>query len=742
MDHIALPAASPVATIKVPLLSPLLPYTPSSPAGFRDYARSQGYRSEDRLDQSHSPRGLARLVQSWLYFGLLSEFLGQVISPDTLNGSSDAQSVQHEFVCSTALLSLLDREQEQLRGLGVTACDHALSRMKTTIDHAVEASIAYDRFVTSGSTEYGTIMLSVKLLLIVLMQFCNGLGPDVAFSYRDSRLFVLSPSSHRRSAAASFLLGCMDDAKICPQAAERICSSYNYLTAYYLLHLPRSRKVNHIGCSQSTCNAYTVDEETYRTTHTIDGCKCKHVPVDMDKLNSIITKGEVPLVQIKSVGRDDVKLVMKSGTPHDTYVAISHVWMDGLGNPRYNSLPRCQLMRLNKLTQSRLTEWSNWIWIDTLCVPIPTDPRNKEMRQKAIMGMASIYQDAAVVLVLDAEIEAKAKPTSGREFIAYILCSVWNSRCWTYQEAVLGKKLLYQTQDGRTRPHINDIDFPYQMFDQQRFTTGQSRLRWFLWRLADAPMQYLVAAVRFVYPLMPLSGLYQTSYRLACGPQAWRLLHEQLLPVTQPGRNVRMRLQSSMVALIWLGLALFLTAFSLPSSILLLVLYWTFLVTIALAYSSIWLYEGSQPMHAHLILKQEMRLQLATDLTAELRPTPVDSGIQSLAPDLAADLRYQRLTHAWNALVQRTATKSRDLPIILGGLTNFSASQLADLSAEQRLRAILTSHTKLPFTLLFKQGWVGPETCGSPDAWLSSIFNSLLPEDLGAPHVRLDSTLR
>lgn len=743
MDHIVLPAASPVAPIKVPLLSPLLPYTPSSPADFRNYGRAQGYRVEDRLDQSHSPRELARLVQSWLYFGLLSEILGQVVGPDTLSASSGAHSVQRDFVCSSGLLGLLDEKQKQLRGLGVAACHQALSRMKATIDHAVEASVAYDHFVVSGSDgQYRVVMLSVKLLLVVLMQFYNGLGPEVTFSYRDPRLFVLSSSSHRRSAAASFVLGCMEDAKICPQAAERICSSYNYLTAYYLLHLPRSRKVDHVGCSQLICKAYTVDEETYTTVHTTEGCECEHLTVDVEKLNSIIAKGDVPLVRIKIGGKDDVKLALKSGTPHDTYVAMSHVWMDGLGNPRSNSLPRCQLIRLNGLTQSRLTGWSNWIWIDTLCVPIPTDSRNKQMRQKAIMGMASIYQDAAVVLVLDAEIEENARPASGREFIAYILCSVWNSRCWTYQEAVLGKKLLYETQNGRKRPHVDDIDFFYQMVDQQRFTTGQSRLRWFLWRLADAPMQYLVAAVGFVYPLMPVSSLYQTSYRLACGPQAWRLLHKQLLPVTQPGKSIRMRLQKSMLALAWLCLALLLVAFSLPSSFLLLVIYWTFLLTITLLYSCIWLYEGLQPMPTHLLLKQEMRLQLATDLVAELRPTAVDSGLRSLAPELAADLRCQRLTHAWNALAQRTATKSRDLPIILGGLTNFPASQLAGLSAVERLRAILTSHAKLPLALLFKEGWVRAESCdfADSDAWLSSTFDSLRPEDSEAPCVHLDGT--
>lgn len=28
------------------------------------------------------------------------------------------------------------------------------------------------------------------------------------------------------------------------------------------------------------------------------------------------------------------------------YVAISHIWADGLGNPKENAMPRCQLMLL------------------------------------------------------------------------------------------------------------------------------------------------------------------------------------------------------------------------------------------------------------------------------------------------------------------------------------------------------------------------------------------------------------
>jgi hypothetical protein len=51
----------------------------------------------------------------------------------------------------------------------------------------------------------------------------------------------------------------------------------------------------------------------------------------------------------KSTAELSVKLVESTGDI--CYVAISHVWADGLGNPFGNALPRCQLIGLQNLAK-------------------------------------------------------------------------------------------------------------------------------------------------------------------------------------------------------------------------------------------------------------------------------------------------------------------------------------------------------------------------------------------------------
>lgn len=54
-----------------------------------------------------------------------------------------------------------------------------------------------------------------------------------------------------------------------------------------------------------------------------------------------------------------------------TFVAISHVWADGLGNPSANKLPQCQLSRLQGLVDNMVPAHQRPMpfWIDTLFIP-------------------------------------------------------------------------------------------------------------------------------------------------------------------------------------------------------------------------------------------------------------------------------------------------------------------------------------------------------------------------------------
>ena len=87
---------------------------------------------------------------------------------------------------------------------------------------------------------------------------------------------------------------------------------------------------------------------------------------------------------------------------------MSHVWSEGLGNPKSNSLPLCQLQYVQKrvndvyrgLTgRTDLASAENVpFWMDTLCIPVGNEHR--KARSLAITGMAVVYGQADVVLIL------------------------------------------------------------------------------------------------------------------------------------------------------------------------------------------------------------------------------------------------------------------------------------------------------------------------------------------------------
>ena len=116
------------------------------------------------------------------------------------------------------------------------------------------------------------------------------------------------------------------------------------------------------------------------------------------------------------------------------YVAISHVWSDGLGNPSRNALPMCQVMRLQKHVDALdvSTKKPTPFWIDTLCIP-----HQSEYRRKAIGQMHWIYDKAKMILVLDAslyEVPASYLGSRPEDLLTRILICPWGRRLWTFQE--------------------------------------------------------------------------------------------------------------------------------------------------------------------------------------------------------------------------------------------------------------------------------------------------------------------
>ena len=218
----------------------------------------------------------------------------------------------------------------------------------------------------------------------------------------------------------------------CPlEAAKCRVAGGGVDTPAYLLQLMRVKpgwnKITHTSCNNTECVANNVDESQYVTRHAQEDCTCSHLQANVEQLHTILRDGGVPLLMLTPGGEDELgnqnfKVDIVSKRVGKQYLAISHVWSDGLGNTEGNSLPECQLRLLYEearrvltggeyvpryeggpfatlhTSASRLAHFAGsqtvrrddsvLLWIDTLCIPHQPD-----VRSLAIQRIREVYED-------------------------------------------------------------------------------------------------------------------------------------------------------------------------------------------------------------------------------------------------------------------------------------------------------------------------------------------------------------
>ncbi len=257
-------------------------------------------------------------------------------------------------------------------------------------------------------------------------------------------------------------------------ARARSAPQHNYAVVGYLSQLSaHPLRSFHSRCSDDACVANNVNMKNYTTRHVDAHCQCPMVEVPMDKLRSTVKSGGVPLIAVREDGSEHMELEVAE-MREQPYIAFSHVWSDGLGNPNANALPQCQLRRLASYTQEialpttqtdglfscfAFTGWdvprltsitaTKWFWIDTFCIPA-TD---EDLKYKAINRMAAVYACARQVLVLDSSMERfAAAETDPCELFARITLMAWMNRSWTFQEGALATNCHIQLADKSLDP--------------------------------------------------------------------------------------------------------------------------------------------------------------------------------------------------------------------------------------------------------------------------------------------------
>jgi hypothetical protein len=205
----------------------------------------------------------------------------------------------------------------------------------------------------------------------------------------------------------------------------------------------------------------------YKPRHVDSTCSCPFHRFE-DTVDTPVTaiylQGGVPLIRVSGGSVELLNCSDDTDKAHP-FVAISHVRSQGLGNWCENSLPLCQLARLQDLSNSLFPSSHPPVpfWIDTACIPL-TRPGNVLALEK----LGYIFRTAEIVLALDVFV-LKFKATSAKENLSRIQSSQWAKRLWTIREGALGKRLRFQFKDTAL-----DLDAIVEQYSADRHHTFKS----------------------------------------------------------------------------------------------------------------------------------------------------------------------------------------------------------------------------------------------------------------------------
>ena len=226
-------------------------------------------------------------------------------------------------------------------------------------------------------------------------------------------------------------------------------------TLYYLSTWNRViLEKDHSRCGSSmNCQAHQLNPKTYKTQHTA-GCRgCQEHGLSSEAICSFLAPERtiIPLVTVNIQRRSSpieaVAADISRVEAVPSYVAISHVWSDGKGNPHRNFLPLCQLQYLQDCTNALYPPDRHPVpfWMDTLCVPV--GKKFWPVRNRALNRMKSTYKSAEKILVFDTSLGIVDSSVAPEEALLRIRYSPWSSRLWTMQEGRLGLENYFQFRD-------------------------------------------------------------------------------------------------------------------------------------------------------------------------------------------------------------------------------------------------------------------------------------------------------
>lgn len=388
-----------------------------------------------------SRQEIESFYQTWLFFGLIHEILGSLYVAEDLIYTSEDQGGYIKAVSTSKLIPALEEWVARVQAGSVDP--------PVTYEHVAQC-LCLTHAALSIQTVRSNFDPNIKLSIASLGQ---------TFAYAANKAFNITnpvqdnkcPLTWRGLTDDDYWRGRLLAHGWCVSEVKLILdTTLSLQTLHFLACLDKSNSEHsHERCDMQQCTAYQNDLEKYRTQHVSKDCDCVELSIDPEALYSILRTRSLPLIRVRTgqtLGELSVDIV--ASRPTSRYVALSHVWADGLGNPYANAMPRCQLSDIAKLIRELNTaarsldaredveekEEELLLWCDTLCCPI----QSREAHNLALEYMYQTYRHASHVLVLDASLRrCDVESLDIDETSMRILTSPWMRRLWTLQEGAL-----------------------------------------------------------------------------------------------------------------------------------------------------------------------------------------------------------------------------------------------------------------------------------------------------------------
>ena len=362
-------------------------------------------------------------LQRWLCFGLVNELLDHQWRPDILIRPTEDET---KVVSTLGLVETLD--------WWVADIQRGNLKPRNTYEHVAECLRLTFATIHGAGPDFDP---RVKISLASLGELF-AIAANEAYRAQNNKcpstFALLLDFDHWKSTVLS--------SGWCPSQVEIMFDRNTYIqTLHFLTFLGQPNSDDyHWRCKDGKCSANQSNLTAYQKKH-VTGCNCEQLSIDTKRLNEILEDGYLPLLRIQqghTLNELSVELVSSQATSR--YIALSHVWADGLGNPHENALPRCQLDFLRRTIKEYYEDvlpeefGGVLLWCDTLCCPVQPG----KAKQIALVKMKQTYLKATRVLVLDASLAIQnIKTMDLYEACIKIFNSRWTRRLWTLQEGAL-----------------------------------------------------------------------------------------------------------------------------------------------------------------------------------------------------------------------------------------------------------------------------------------------------------------